>query len=303
MPAVSGWELWQWRQQAQQTAATAAVSIALPLRELEAEIDWLLQEVAGLDRLALRLETFKDQSVLPLTCSLAELTQLWQRRLQERMPVQYLVGRVPWRNFSLTVTPAVLIPRPETELLVDLVAAAVQARPELAGGHWADLGTGSGAIALGLATVLPTATIHAVDTSAAALEVAATNIQQLGLTARIQLHQGVWLAPLSHLQGQLQGIVSNPPYIPTAMVAELQPEVSRHEPHLALDGGQDGLDCIRQIVAAAPDYLQPGGLLLFEIMAGQAAAVRELLQASGAYREIQIYSDLAGIERFALAYC
>ena len=96
-------------------------------------------------------------------------------------------------------------------------------------------------------------------------------------------------------------MVSNPPYIPTALIAQLQPEVAQHEPHLALDGGTDGLDCIRHLIATAPDYLRPGGIWLIEMMAGQAETVKHLLQERGSYERIQIFPDLAGIERFALA--
>ncbi len=302
MPEVSGAALWQWRQDARHLACAAVTLESSSLGELETEIDWLLQEVAGLDRLTLRLESFKDRPAIALSLTLPELTHLWQRRLQERLPLQYLVGRAPWRHFSLIVSPAVLIPRPETELLVDLVQQVVQHHPQLASGHWADLGTGSGAIALGLTTVLPGAVIHAVDLSATALAVAQENAQHLGCSGQIQFHQGSWLQPLAHLQGQLQGIVSNTPYIPTAMVADLQPEVVGHEPHLALDGGSEGLDAIREIIATAPAYLQPGGVLMLEMMVGQTEAVQQLLQQQGTYREIQIHPDLAGIERFAQAY-
>ena len=196
------------------------------------------------------------------------LSQLWQRRIQERIPIQQLVGITPWHHLSLRVTPDVLIPRPETEWLVELAIAAAPAEGDLSLGDWADLGTGSGAIALALASALPHVTLHAVDCSAEALAVAQTNAQLLGLTPRIQFYQGRWLQPLVALRGQLQVIVSNPPYIPTAMIPHLQPEVAWYEPHLALDGGSDGLDAIRHIIATAPDYLRSGGLLLLEMMAG-----------------------------------
>lgn len=169
-------------------------------------------------------------------------------------------------------------------------------------GDWADLGTGSGAIAIGLATAFPAARIHAVDYSAAALTIAQSNAQQLDLTDRIQFYEGSWLQPLEHLKGRLSGIVANPPYIPSGMVPALQPEVARHEPHLALDGGADGLNCLRHLVATAPDYLQTGGIWLVEMMAGQAIAVADLLHQQGSYCQIQIHPDLAGIDRFALAY-
>jgi release factor glutamine methyltransferase len=292
---VGGQVLWEWRQAARQAAIAADIS---PF-----EVDWLLQELAGLDRLALRLETFKTQAQIPLRCAFTELNHLWQQRLQDRVPVQYLVGVAPWREFLLQVSPAVLIPRPETECLIDLAQQAIAtADPTLAIGQWADLGTGSGAIAIGLATALPQATIHAVDRSAAALEIARTNAATYGLGDRIHFYQGDWFAPIEHLRGNLSGMVANPPYIPSQMVLALQPEVTQHEPHLALDGGADGLDCVRQLIALAPDYLRSGGIWLVELMAGQAAIVAQLLDQQSNYTNIQIHPDLAGIDRFVLAH-
>jgi release factor glutamine methyltransferase len=294
MATVSGEELWQWRRQSQQQAIAANIPVA--------EVDWLLQSIAGLDRLALRLESFKVQPVLQLPISLADLTQLWQQRVEKRVPVQYLTGVAPWRHFLLSVSPAVLIPRPETEYLIDLAIAATQDDETLRSGCWVDLGTGSGAIAVGLAEVFPTARIHAVDASVAALAIAQQNAQQLGFGDRIQFHQGSWFEPLASLEGKLSGMVSNPPYIPSSLLSGLQPEVSQHEPHLALDGGTDGLAAIQHLINTAPTYLQSGGVWLIEMMAGQAPSVAKLLHEQGHYRAIQIYPDLAGIDRFALAY-
>ena len=301
---VSGQELWQWRDEAMVVAKAAAIPVA--------EVDWLLQELAGLDRLTLRLASFKHQPQVQLRLPLAELTELWQKRIHARVPVQYLAGTTPWRQFNLTVSPAVLIPRPETELIIDLAIAAAQAIPisvtsNLEAGSpalevWADLGTGSGAIAIGLATAFPTAKVCAVDCSPAALAVAQQNATDLGLSDRMQFFQGAWFQPLEGLEGQLRGMVSNPPYIPHGMLADLQPEVAWHEPHLALDGGEDGLDCIRQLVATAPTYLKSGGIWLIEMMAGQAEQVVELLEKQGDYDRIQVHADLAGIDRFVLAY-
>ncbi|MFB2973759.1 peptide chain release factor N(5)-glutamine methyltransferase [Aerosakkonema sp. BLCC-F183] len=298
--SVSGLELWRWRQ----NALAAAKAADVPLTE----VDWLLQEVAGLDRLTLRLELYKDWPEIKLKLRLPELNQLWQRRLQERLPVQYVTGIAPWRHFKLKVSPAVLIPRPETECAIDLAIASSQRLKTLGNGnspsvlHWADLGTGSGAIAIGLAEAFPDATIHAVDKSPAALDMARENAQTLGFANRINFYRGSWFAPLEHLKGKLSGMISNPPYIPSEMVPSLQPEVTKHEPHLALDGGTDGLDCIRHLVEKAPEYLRPGGVWLIEMMAGQADAVADLLQHQGNYDEIQIFSDLEGVDRFALAY-
>ncbi len=289
---VSGLELWQWQQQALKAAIAADVS---PL-----ELDWLLLEVASLDRLALRLESFKDWKQISLSLPFADLKRLWQRRLQDRLPVQYITGVTPWRQFRIAVTSDVLIPRPETEEIIDVAAAATQNCPELQQGHWVDLGTGSGAIALGLAATFTTATIYAVDSSPAALAVAAQNARHYGFADRIQFVQGSWWEPLS-IKG-FSGMVSNPPYIPTSDLPGLQPEVLNHEPHLALDGGADGLNCIRHLVETSPNYLRSGGVWLIEMMLGQAETVTKLLQNHGSYRDIQIYPDLSGIDRFALAY-
>jgi release factor glutamine methyltransferase len=291
---VSGLELWEWANQAK----TEAISSDIPL----AEIDWLLKELAGLDRLALRLESFKDLPKIELKLSLSELAQLWQRRLQERVPVQYLTGVAHWRHFSLKVTPAVLIPRPETELLIDLAVEAVKSYGVNLKSHWVDLGTGSGAIAIGLACALTNARVYAVDCSSEALAVARLNAENLGFESRVNFYQGSWWEPLEFLKGQVSGMVSNPPYIPSSTVLTLQPEVWKHEPHLALDGGLDGLQCIRHLVETAPDYLESGGVWLVEMMAGQAEAVADMLESHGSYGKVQIFSDLAGVDRFALAY-
>ncbi|HHP7244115.1 MAG TPA: peptide chain release factor N(5)-glutamine methyltransferase [Elainellaceae cyanobacterium] len=291
---VSGPVLWNWRLAASQQAANFDVPIG--------ELDWLLLELTELDRLSLRLGSFKDYPEIGLKIPLTTLSQLWQQRIENRTPVQYLAGTAPWRRFALAVSPAVLIPRPETEELIDLAIAHVYARaPHLAHGHWADLGTGSGAIAIGLADALSDATIHAVDTSPDALAIARHNAQQMGVGDRIQFYQGDWFHPLDSLRGALSGMVSNPPYIPSGIVPNLQPEVAQHEPHVALDGGQDGLDCIRHLVNAAPDYLISGGLWLIEMMAGQGNAITELLEQTGNYHDIQIHRDLAGLDRYAIA--
>jgi release factor glutamine methyltransferase len=306
---VSGEDLWQWRQSARQSTLTDFPSAhhgnVQIVNEYLHELDWLLTAVAAIDHLALKLETYRDCPAIAIERSLPNLSILWQRRLTEQVPVQYLLGRTDWRDFTLTVAPGVLIPRPETELLIDLALAAFSQADHEADhdpAHWADLGTGSGAIALALAKSFPHASIHAVDTSATALNIAQHNAIQLGLTEQVQFYQGDWLKPLNHLKGALKGIISNPPYIPSAIVPTLQPEVARHEPHLALDGGADGLDALRAIVLQAPDFLKSGGVLLLEMMIGQAEAVSVLLEQTGCYRNIHIHPDLAGIQRFAQAH-
>ncbi|MFM2305085.1 MAG: hypothetical protein RLZZ135_2497, partial [Cyanobacteriota bacterium] len=157
------------------------------------------------------------------------------------------------------------------------------------------------AIAIGLAKELPDANIFAVDCSLASLEVARRNALTQQLSQRIHFSHGSWWSSLGHLQGRVAGIISNPPYIPAEEVLKLQPEVTNHEPHLALDGGVDGLAAIRALVDTAPEYLQDGGIWLIEMMAGQGETVRELLLDRGSYNDIQIIDDLAGLDRFVLA--
>jgi len=293
---ITGESLSQWRQWAIQLANANQMD--------PYEVDWFLQGLTALTQLSLTTGSYYTQSNISCQCSLAQLTDKWQRRVVDKVPVQYLVGETPWRSFSISVSSAVLIPRPETELIIDLAETLVAQSPiseQCQVGNWADLGTGSGAIALGLATSFPKSTIHAVDISDQALKVAQHNAINNSLAHRIIFHQGSWLTPLFTLKGQLTAIVSNPPYIPTQTVPTLQPEVTSYEPHLALDGGPDGLDCIRTLVNGV-DYLKPGGIWLTEFMDGQAQPTAELLKSQGCYTNISIHRDLSGIERFVSAY-
>jgi release factor glutamine methyltransferase len=291
---ITGQDLWDWQQQAKQTAAAVSVD--------PREVDWLLQGLIGLDHLSLRLGTYREQGAIATAWDRAGLERLWQQRLEARMPVQYLAGHTVWRHLRLTVGPAVLIPRPETEQMIEIASEQVARCPALATGGWVDLGTGSGAIALGLAQALPDAIVHGVDCSEAALAIAAQNGELNELRDRVTWHHGSWWQPLHAQAGTIAAMLSNPPYIPSRDLEQLQPEVRDHEPHLALDGGDDGLTALRHLITTAPQFLQPDGLWLVELMAGQAPTVADLLRDHGQYHRIQIYTDLAGIERFVLAY-
>ncbi|MEM8829321.1 MAG: peptide chain release factor N(5)-glutamine methyltransferase, partial [Cyanobacteria bacterium P01_G01_bin.19] len=270
------------------------------------DVDWLLQAVTDLSSLSLRMGLFQDKTIINSLKSLPELDQLWQRRLQNRLPVQYLAETVFWRRFQLKVTPAVLIPRPETELIVDIVREVADSNKSFFSPqqqqNWVDLGTGSGAIALGLADSFPQAKIYGVDSSPAALEVAQENAIALGLDEQIDFCCSNWWDKLERLKGKVTGMISNPPYIPSAEIPKLQLEVTQHEPHSALDGGVDGLDSIRYLVESAPQYLISGGIWLVEIAIAQSDLVVELLNQQGEYDDMKIFSDLNGIERFVLAY-
>ncbi|GCA73631.1 release factor glutamine methyltransferase [Microcystis aeruginosa NIES-2520] len=288
--SISGQELSQWRQQAIADLERSQIS--------PKEVDIFLQAVTDLDTLSLRLQSFREREKIPLSYSWSEITKRWQKRLQARVPLQYLLESVVWRNFTLKVSPEVLIPRPETELLIDIVGETVRGDD---GGIWVDLGTGSGAIAIGLASILTKAEIYAIDYSQTALAIAKENIINTGFADRIILKQGSWWTPLEKWKGQISGMLSNPPYIPSAEILDLQIEVREHEPRLALDGGEDGLTALRYLVATAPDYLRSGGLWLVEMRAGQGEKVAQMLENQGNYRQIQIINDLAGFDRFVLA--
>ena len=288
--SISGQELSQWRQQAIADLQQAQLS--------PKEVDIFLQAVTDIDTLSLRLQSFREREKIPLSYSWSEITKRWQKRLQSRVPLQYLLESVVWRNFTLKVSPEVLIPRPETELLIDIVAETVRGEE---GGIWVDLGTGSGAIAIGLASILTKAEIYAIDYSQTALAIAKENIINTGFADRIILKQGSWWTPLEKWKGQISGMLSNPPYIPSAEILDLQIEVREHEPRLALDGGEDGLTALRYLAATAPDYLRSGGLWLVEMRAGQGEKVAQMLENQGNYRQIQIINDLAAFDRFVLA--
>lgn len=278
----------------------AAQQLAIEHSVEPAELDWLLLEVTDLDRLSLKFGSYERKSHLHCEWSLATLQSKWHQRIFDRVPVQYLVGRTPWRQFELQVSPAVLIPRPETECLIDHVEQFLKTSPELAQGHWVDLGTGSGAIAIALADLMPHASIHAVDTSADALTIAQSNAERLGFGDRVQFYQGRWFEPLDSVKGLIAGMISNPPYIPSQEVLNLQPEVTIHEPHLALDGGEDGLACLQHLIQVAPMYLKPSGLWMVEMMQGQMDTIVMRLDHAG-YTNIQRLRDLEGVDRFAMA--
>ncbi len=249
---------------------------------LDAEL--LLAFALHCDRLRLYLEFEK-----PVTADeRARFRALVRRRGEERVPVAYLTGLREFWSLPLTVTPDVLIPRPDTETLV---AAVLTRRPdreaELA---LFDLGTGSGAIALALATERPRAAVTASDVSEAALAVARKNAEELGLAERIRLLVGDGFAPVAGERFDV--IASNPPYVAEADASGLEPEL-RHEPRLALFQPGDGSGLLRRIAAEAGRYLAPGGLLALELAPAQANDVTQCLVAAG-FAEVAEHRDLAG---------
>ncbi len=212
------------------------------------------------------------------------------RRREAREPVSHIIGQRHFWTLDFHVTPDVLTPRPETEFVVE--AALKELHPNKVA-DVLDLGVGSGAILLTVLKERPLARGIGIDKSERALTVAAINAQNLELADRIELRQGDWAEGVSET---FDLVLSNPPYIITGEIAGLEPEVARYEPHLALDGGADGLDAYRAIIDALPRLLKPDGVFAFEVGKGQAEPVTALAAAKGFVME-QPHRDLAGIPR------
>ncbi len=263
-------------------ALTASVEAmrAAGVQEPRLDAELLLAEATGWDRA--RLVADPEAEIPPAAAR--RFGEMVRRRLR-REPVAYIVGHRGFRHLELAVDPRVLVPRPETELLVEL-ALELQPRRVL------DLGTGSGAIALAVAAELPGCEVLASDNSPAALEVARANAERLGLTARVAMFE----ATLPPDVGELDLIVANLPYVSEADWQGLEPEVTEWEPREALLAGPDGLDVLRETIPAVASVVP---ILALEVGAGQDGAVGELLRDAG-FDAVETRSDLAGIPRVAI---
>ena len=269
------------------------------------DAETLVQHLLGRDRawlLAHLDDPFNDHTH-------AQLRELAGRRAAH-VPLQHLTGVQEFYGLPLRVTPDVLIPRPETELLVEAVLDWASAQPpvEL---HLLDVGTGSGAIAIAIATHLPNAVLTAVDISQAALSVARGNAVSHGVSDRIRFVQSDLLDALALQLARgfrFDAIVSNPPYVPTGDAPTMQPDVVQHEPHTALFAGDEGLDLYRRLIPAAHAALHETDLLAMEFGYGQRDALRALFEAqpansngSPAWLNLRFLDDYAGIPRIVLA--
>ncbi len=252
---------------------------------LDAEL--LLAHVLGVNRAA--LWTWPDRLLTPK--ELTRYRELVARRAR-REPLAYIIGRREFFGLEFAVNPAVLIPRPETELLVEHALRLVRRwapTPDIA-----DVGAGSGAMAVALAVHLPQATVYALDASDQALALTAENARRHGVGDRVRCLLGDLLAPLP---GPVDLIVANLPYVATGEWEGLAPEIRLYEPRPALDGGPDGLALIRRLLATAAPCLRPGGALLIEIGADQGAAVTALARRHFPQAAVQLYPDYAGLDR------
>lgn len=255
----------------------------------------LLAHTLGVSRMDLYLRY--DQ---PLTSEeLSQFKGLILRR-SKKEPVAYITGKKGFWTLDLSVSIDVLIPRPETELIVETALSILSSR-EGRRFNVLDLGTGSGAIILALAAERPGHNYYAVDLCEKALAIATKNAQQAGLAGQITHLCGAWFEPVTHMRASFDLIVSNPPYIVRTEIDNLAEEVRYYEPRLALDGGPDGLDAFRHIIEQAPKWLAPGGWLAMEIGHDQAGAVRSMMEACGKYSELSVTKDYNGFDRMVRA--
>ncbi|MBO8165328.1 MAG: peptide chain release factor N(5)-glutamine methyltransferase [Brevibacillus sp.] len=262
------------------------------------EAELLLRYLLNLDR-----TRFIMALPEPIASSdLEKIKQLCQRRAQ-REPLQYIVGGQEFFGRWFSVQPGVLIPRPETEILVEeTLRYADWLWSDASSLAVVDIGTGSGAIALTLAAERPQWRVTTIDLSEQALAVARRNAERLKVLSRVRFLRGNLAEPLMAAEERVDLLISNPPYIPSDEVDRLDPEVSRYEPRLALDGGEDGLDCYRRLAASLPRLLKQKALVAFEVGIHQAQAVRQLLIDSGVIEGVAAVTDLAGIERVVIGW-
>jgi release factor glutamine methyltransferase len=264
----------------------------LAARVPDVEARWLVEEVSGLDR--------SRWGETATAAGRARLAGLAERRLAGE-PLQYVLGHWSFRGLDLLVDRRVLIPRPETEIVAELALAEARrcGGPPVV----ADLGTGSGALALALAAELPGAEVWATDRSPDALDVARANLSAIDPSAASRVHfaEGMWYEALpGGLRGRLGVIVSNPPYVTESEFAGLPAEVRGHEPVAALVAGPTGRESLEDLVAGGLDWLEPGGALVLELAPDQAAPMGMLAEAEG-YEAVAVHRDLAGRYRVLVA--
>ena len=256
----------------------------------------LLDCIGGLPTSDLNLISIKPEGKLYLKQNLEFLESIWNEHLLKCCPIQYLCGITFWRDLKLKVSNKVLIPRSETELIVDIVFNLFRKSEKL---FFAELGTGSGAISIALALAYPFSEGVATDIDQDALEVAIKNYMNSSKQSNLKFYCGNWWSPLESFKGKLDLAISNPPYIPNETYEKLPKEVKNFEPKVALFGGEDGLNHIREIIQKAPLFLKERGWLILENHFDQGEKVRQLL-IKNKFTSIEIVKDLSGIGRFTI---
>jgi len=257
----------------------------------------LLDCIGGLSTSDINLIILNPKGNLHLKKTLEFLESVWEDHLLRSYPIQYLCGITFWRDLKLKVTNKVLIPRPETELIVDIVFEIFRNKSEKL--FFAELGTGSGAISIALALAYPFSDGLATDVDQDVLEIATKNYINSSKQSNLKFYCGNWWSPLESFKGKLDLAISNPPYIPRDTYEKLPKEVKNFEPKVALLGGEDGLKHIREIIKKAPLFLKRNGWLILENHFDQSEKVKQLL-LNNKFTSIEIMKDLSGIGRFTI---
>jgi len=257
----------------------------------------LLDCIGGISSSDLNLKSINPKEDIHLKKNLEFLESVWDDHLLKSCPIQYLCGVTFWRDLKLKVTNKVLIPRPETELLVDIVFNIFRKKSEKL--FFAELGTGSGAISIALALAYPFSEGVATDIDQDALEIANQNFINSSKQTNLKFFCGNWWSPLESSKGKLDLAISNPPYIPKDTYGKLPKEVKNFEPKVALLGGEDGLKHIREIIHKAPLFLKEKGWLILENHFDQGEKVKQLF-IKNKFTSIEIINDFSGIGRFTI---
>jgi len=257
----------------------------------------LLDCLGGVSRSDINLITINPSGILHLKKKLEFLESVWDDHLLSSCPIQYLCGITFWRDLKLKVTNKVLIPRPETELIVDIVFNIFRRKSEKL--FFAELGTGSGAICIALALAYPLSNGVATDLDKDALKIATENFISSSEQSNLKFYCGNWWSPLENFKGKLDFAISNPPYIPKDTYEKLPKEVKNFEPKVALLGGKDGLKHISEIIQKAPLFLKEKGWLILENHFDQGEKIKKIL-TKNKFTSIEIVKDLSGIGRFTI---
>jgi len=257
----------------------------------------LLDCIGGISNSDVNFLRINPDNYIHLKKNLISLESLWEDHLFNSSPIQYLCGITFWRDLRLKVTDKVLIPRSETELIVDIVFKIFGKKSQKL--LFAELGTGSGAISIALSLAYPLWNGVATDVDEDVLDIAFKNYINSSKNSNLKFYCGHWWTPLHNFRGKIDLAISNPPYIPEDTYAKLPKEVKNFEPKIALLGGKDGLKHIREIIQKAPLFLKEKGWLILENHFDQGEKVKQLLLKNG-FTSIEIVNDLSGIGRFTI---
>ena len=260
-------------------------------------LNLLIDLLGGLSKNEFNLLKIKSEKKVKLKINLEILESFWDKHLDTGIPIQYLSGISYWRDLKLEVSNKVLIPRTETELLIEIISERFKNKQEKI--TFVDLGTGSGAICIALALAYPNWKGFATDIDKNAIEIASRNFTKNSNQSNLEFYNGDWWNPLENFKGEIDLAIANPPYIPQFTYENLPLEVKNFEPKCALLGGEDGLDHIKEIIQNAPSYLKEKGWLLIENHFDQGERVKQLF-LKNRFTAVNVLKDFSGIGRFTI---